>query len=171
MGPAFSGFMQIAYVTTDLDKAMALYRDRYNVPSFFTVNGELPVEFHGGPALLKLRYAIADVAGVQIELIEPLPGCVPLYFEGLPESGKAGDLAIAFHHVSVPLPGDEARWDGFAGELAAHDRTIAMRARVSETAGFLYVDDRKALGHYTEYVWNTGKNRLKAVTPGYFDPV
>lgn len=171
MGPAFSGFTQIAYVTTDLDKAMALYRERFNVPSFLALSGDIDVAYRGDTARLKLRYAIADVAGVQIELIEPLPGCVPLYFEGLPESGKAGDLAIAFHHVSVPLPGDAARWDGFADELAAQGREIAMSARVSESSGFLYVDDRAALGHYVEYVWNAGPNRLKVITPGYFDPV
>lgn len=171
MGPAFSGFTQIAYVTTDLDKAMTVYRDRFNVPSFLALDGDMEVAYRGNPARLRLRFAIADVAGVQIELIEPLPGCVPLYFDGLPASGKEGDLAIAFHHVSVPLPGDAERWDSFGIELAALGRTIAMQARVSASSGFLYVDDKATLGHYTEYVWNAGQNRLKAITPGYFDPV
>ncbi len=169
MGPAFSGFTQLAYVTNDLAQAIALFRDRYNIPAFFERDGDIPVEARGAPARLHLRYAIADVAGVQIELIEPKEGCVPIYFDGLPDSGS--DFAIAFHHVSIPLPGDAARWDGFADELAAQGRTIAMRARVSPTAGFLYVDDRATLGHYIEYVWNAGENRLKAVTPGFFDPV
>jgi hypothetical protein len=167
MGPAFSGFTQLAYVTTDLAKAIALFRERYGIPTFLERDGDMPVTYRGGPARLDLRFAIADVAGVQIELIEPRPGCVPIYFDGLPDSG----FAIAFHHVSVPLPGDAARWDGFAAELAEHGREIAMTARVGETSGFLYVDEKPTLGHYVEYVWNAGTNRLKAITPGYFDPV
>lgn len=167
MGPAFSGFTQLAYVTTDLAQAIALFRDRYSIPSFLERDGDIPVTYRNAPARLHLRYAIADVAGVQIELIEPRDGCVPIYREGLPESG----FAIAFHHVSVPLPGDAARWDRFAGELAAHGREIAMSARVSDESGFLYVDDRATLGHYVEYVWNTGPDRLKAKTPRYPDPV
>jgi len=167
MGPAFSGFTQLAYVTTDLSQAIALFRERYNIPAFLELDGDLPVMDHTGPARLKLRFAIADVAGVQIELIEPKLGCVPIYREGLPETG----FAIAFHHVSVPLPGDVARWDGFPAELATQGRSVAMTARVSPTSGFLYVDDKATLGHYVEYVWNAGPNRLKAMTPGYFDPV
>ncbi len=167
MGPAFSGFTQLAYVTTDLAQAMALFRERYAIPSFLERDGDITVTCRGAQARLHLRYAIADVAGVQIELIEPRPGCVPIYFEGLPESG----FGIAFHHVSVPLPGDAARWDGFAAELASHGREIAMSARLGDTAGFLYVDDRATLGHYVEYVWNTGPDRLKAKTPGFFEPL
>lgn len=170
MGPAFGGFTQIAYVTTNLSRAVELFRERYNVPSFLELDGDTLVEWRGETARLHLRFAIADVAGVQIELIEPKPDCVPIYFDGLPDPASS-EFAIAFHHVSVPLPGDAARWDGFAEELAAQGRSIAMRARISETSGFLYVDDRATLGHYVEYVWNAGPNRLKAITPGYFDPV
>jgi hypothetical protein len=162
-GPAFGGFRQFGYVTTDLDQAIEIFAQRYGFPSFARFNGKRAVEYQGQPAMLDLSFALADFDGGQIELIQPNPGCVALYSDGLPKSG----FAMHLHHVAMPFDGDAARWEGFAAELAAQGRSLAMEVRLSERSGFLYVDERATLGHYLEYVWSEGPGRLEERTPRF----
>lgn len=162
-GPAFGGFRQLGYVTTGLDRAMDLFARRYGIPAFARFKGKREVEYAGQPALLDLSFALANFDGGQIELIEPHPGCVALYSQGLPSEG----FAIHLHHVAMAFHGDAARWDNFPAELAAQGRTLAMQVRVTERSGFLYVDERASLGHYLEYIWSDGPGRLEELTPHF----
>jgi len=162
-GPAFGGFRQFGYVTTDLDRAIDLFAQRYGFPTFARFKGKRGVEYRGEAAMLDLSFALADFDGGQIELIQPNPGCVALYSDGLPDGG----FGLHLHHVAMPFDGDAARWDGFEAELTAAGRKLAMQVRVSETSGFLYVDERETLGHYLEYVWSPGPGRLEELTPHF----
>lgn len=167
-GPALGGFRQMAYITTDLARAIGVFRDTYGVPSFFEVEADIRVDYRGAPGDLKLRFAVVDLLGMQIELIEPRPGCIDLYTEGLPRDGS---FAIVPHHIAITFTGDAARWRGWRAELATQGREVAMEGRVGEDAGFMYVDDRARLGHYVEYIWNRGRSRLAELTPSYPEPV
>lgn len=162
-GPAFGGFRQFGYVTTDLDRGIDIFARRYGIPSFARFTGKRAVEYQGQPAMLDLSFALADFDGGQIELIQPNPGCVTLYSDGLPEAG----FGMFLHHVAMPFDGDAARWEGFAAELEVQGRSLAMAVRLGERSGFLYVDERATLGHYLEYVWSEGPGRLEERTPHF----
>jgi hypothetical protein len=165
MNPAFGGFYQQAYVTTDLDQALAVFRDAYGVPSFLTMDANYEIRYRGLPSLLNVRMALCNLNGVQIEVIEPREGCVDLYLEGLPKTG----FGMAHHHVAVRIEGDFERWKRWRAEVGAGDRAVAMEGDLGPSAQFIYLDDRARLGHYTEYLWSSpeGRAALEARIPTY----
>ena len=61
---------QVAYVTNNLDAAMATLKDAYGTPAFFEFSNVQPGEDPVGKPVLNI--ALANVNGVEIELIEPV---------------------------------------------------------------------------------------------------
>jgi hypothetical protein len=139
-------FFQFGYVTTDLDTAMALYRDRFDVPEFYIL-----------PAAIPTRTAFAWVGDTMVELIQPGDDKYrPIYIEALPKSG------IALHHLGYRVH-DEHRWLEILAGLAAYE-IPTTRLQIPPELGMevLYADARAQLGHYVEYIWN------KAGMPDFF---
>src|SRR5690348_17197200 len=101
MSPAFGGFCQTAYVTNDLDQALDQFRRVYGVPEFLVMPTDMPAAYRGGPGRLNIRVALANLRGVQIEVIQALEGCVDLYREGLADDG----FSLAHHHLAMRIPG------------------------------------------------------------------
>jgi hypothetical protein len=164
MHPAFGGFYQNAYVTTDLDQALKVFREVYGVPEFLVMPTDMPIGYRGGPGRLHLRLALANLNGVQIEVIQGLEGCVDLYREGLPAEG----FGLIHHHVAMRVTGPREAWDRWAAETAASDRGFVLQGDMGDVAQFAYVDDKRRLGHYTEYFWSAdGGAGLDAVIPRF----
>ena len=155
MNPAFGGFYQNAYVTTDLARAIEVFRTVYGVPAFLELDADYPVVCRGASARLNLRLALANLNGVQIELIQPHEGCAELYRRGLPAEG----FGLAHHHIAVRVEGDEARWEAWRSQVESGDRQIALEGSAGSTAHFIYMDDCALLDHYTEYFWSTDEQR------------
>jgi hypothetical protein len=149
------GFFQFGYVTTDLDAAMAAYRDRFNVPEFLILDAAAMAPGSGST----LRVGLAWVGDTMVELIDPGGASYALYAEALPPSG------IRLHHLGYRLY-DEGRWLDILAEL---DRQSIPVLRMPPTAGMglecCYADARGQLGHYLEFVWT------KADQPDFFDNV
>ncbi|MBB35909.1 MAG: hypothetical protein CME88_00370 [Hirschia sp.] len=139
---------QIAYVTTDLEKALAIWRDDFDVPSFHVFNNDMPgLE---SSHQYELKIALANVGGVEIELIEPLNGTAPMHAEPLPNNG---DFAMCFHHVAMRIGGSLEDYEAHIGSLDTDRHPIVWTGGFADMMRFAYTDERSTLGHYIEHVW------------------
>jgi hypothetical protein len=148
----FDGFFQLAYVTTDLEQAMATFKEHYGVERYLTIPMDTTVDTPAGPRATRLRISFAYAGDTQIELIQPLEGnTVELYWDGLPRDSAT--FALRFHHMAFMLP-SRAAWDAFRASLAATPERIAFESPFDAQASqYLYLDAKQRLGHYTEYMW------------------
>ncbi len=136
---------QNAYVTRNLDKAVAHFRNQADIRKIMQF--EVPVELWtprgSGTGVQKL--AFIWVEDLNIELIEPRSGDVlAIYRDALPEDDR-----LAFHHVCHRV--DD--WDGLAARLAKQPYPVVLKGGTAGMLEFLYLDTREWLGHYLEYVW------------------
>jgi hypothetical protein len=155
---------QIAYVTNDLDAAMAVFRDAYDTPAFFEMSNIQPGEDPAGREVLKI--ALAVVGGVEIELIEPVGDTAPLFKDVLPD----GDgLAIRFHHVATRIDGALANWDAHIASLDLNKHPVVFEGAMGDMLRYIYTDERATLGHYVEHVWMSPDllSQMRAVVPSY----
>lgn len=139
---------QIAYVTNDLDRALAVWRDTFGVPAFFVFANDTPGLMSSQPYQLKI--ALANVGGTEIELIEPLHGSAPLHAEVLPADGS---FAMCFHHVAMRIAGDLAAYEAHMASLDPALHPVVWSGGLGDLMRFAYTDERATLGHYVEHVW------------------
>jgi hypothetical protein len=134
---------QNAYVTADIDRAVALLEEQFSAAGkatriditqkFWTPQGE-------GEGTLKL--AFVQVGRLQYELIEPVSGNVAIYKDAV-----VPGQPMRFHHVAMRT--DDI--DAVRAESEKHGRKIVL-AGEAPGVRFLYADARDTLGHYLEYV-------------------
>src|SRR2546430_608508 len=89
----FARFLQLAYVTTDFDRALDEFRRSHGVARFLEMRG-VPSPTTPG-CFAELNVGLAWVGDMQIEVIAPLSGDDGVYRGALPTQG----FAIRFHHV------------------------------------------------------------------------
>jgi hypothetical protein len=144
-----SNCVQIAYVTTDLERAKTLFADIYCVGQWLDLGspekGGSVIETRQG-ARIVLRGAIAYVGAMQFELLQPVEDEDKIYCSFLPADGS---FAIRFHHLGF----------NHASKAEVHDLESAMSMRHlipmaidSETVPVFYADERQRIGHYLEHV-------------------
>ncbi len=138
---------QNAYVTTDMDRALALWRDEFDVTSFFVFANDAPGMECSHPYRLKI--ALATVGGTEIELIEPLDGNA-MYSEILP---KDGSFALRFHHVCMRIEGELADFEAHLASLDPVRHPVVYQGGMADLMRFVYTDERATLGHFIEHVW------------------
>jgi len=164
--PRLGNIMQLAWITPDIDRSMAQFRDQYRVPEFLVMEVNFPAEVFGQKGDMHLRVALANVDNMQLELIQPLGGGVDrLYRDVLP---KDGSHANVFHHVCVRIDGPLEEWDKHIAGLAP-DMPIAFTGDLGPDARVVYTDQRATLGMYVEHVWfgeETAAN-MAASVPAY----
>ncbi|NML05732.1 VOC family protein [Sphingomonas sp. G-3-2-10] len=136
---------QNAYVTRDVDKAVARFRALADIRKLIEI--EVPVRLWTpqgeGDGVQKL--AFVWVGDLQFELIQPGEGDVlALFRDALPP----GD-GVAFHHICQRV--DD--WDDFTARAAAHPFPVVLKGGTPGMLEFVYLDARDWLGHYVEYVW------------------
>src|SRR5581483_11552644 len=101
-------FVQLGYVTNDLDRARAFFAATMGVPDFHIWNGaEVHMELYGKPATAMLNLGFAWRAGTMIELIMPVSGSTDVYMPGI--EGPAFGLKL--HHIGQGVDGSEADFD------------------------------------------------------------
>lgn len=139
----FARFLQMAYVTSDFDRALAEFRDSHGIARFLemrNMNSELlPGRF------ASLHVGLAWVGDTQIELIAPLGGDDEVYRNVLP----ADEFAIRFHHIGQHVD-SKKEYQRLLDDAAVRDIPIVIRS-----TSYFYLDMRKQLGHYMEYVSNS----------------
>ena len=137
-----NGLFQNAYVTRNLDKAVAELKGRHAVGEVMVVDWSTDVITPQGHGPVSARIALAWVGNVQIEVIQPISGLVQIYTDALP-----ADDSLRFHHVGMRVPHMEA----LRSEAAEKGWPVVFQGGGD---GFrcTYVDARDTLGHYVEYV-------------------
>ncbi|MDE2563111.1 MAG: VOC family protein [Sphingomonadales bacterium] len=155
---------QNAYVTTDLDRALAIWRDRFDVPAFHVFTNDMPGLESSHP--FQLRIALANVGGTEIELIEPLNGSAPLHAGPLPSDGSFG---LCFHHVAMRVEGALADFEAHMASLDPAMHPVVWTGGLADLMRFAYTDERHSLGHYVEHVWFDTEfyGQLAAAIPVY----
>ena len=155
---------QIAYVTNDLDRALAVWRDEFDVPAFHVFTNDMPGLESSHPFQLKI--ALANVGGTEIELIEPLHGTAPLHAEPLPADGS---FAMCFHHVAMRIEGTLADFEAHMASLDPVNHRVVWTGGFADMMRYAYTDERRTLGHYIEHVWFDAAfyEQLAAAIPVY----
>jgi hypothetical protein len=138
---------QNAYVTRDIDQAIAFFRSEYAFDGFnqFEVASDITTPAGRGTCVLKM--ALGWIGAVQYELIQPVSGMVDIYRDDLPDQ-----YPLRFHHSCARV--DD--WAVFRAEVERRQWPVVIEGsgRGGEME-YLYVDARKTLGHYLEYCWMT----------------
>lgn len=141
----FTNLFQAAYVTRDLDQAIAHFQKRHSGAVFTSIPAQ-GLELRIPAATASMKVAVAWIGDTQIELIEPVDGAVDIYRRALPDSGDV----VAFHHLGMRITGERTAWESFRESVA--DADVAIEGGRQEMR-FIYTDERATLGHYLEYVW------------------
>lgn len=149
----YANLFQMSYITRDLDAAMAHCRAELGIEHFDTTDAEVEVLSYGELRPLKIRAAFGNVGRNQLELIEPVSGAIEIYTDEV-------DLAkhiINFHHIAIAVRGGIAEWRALVDEVRSSGDQFAYlfppEPSDDDKLCFAYVDTRKRLGHYTEYLW------------------
>jgi hypothetical protein len=149
-----NGFFQNAYITRDLEKSMATFKEHHGIDEFIVLSISPEVQSKWGNGPLYAKVALGWIDNLQIELIEPGGGLVNHYTEDLPD-----DDLPHFHHICMRVPD----WDAFKAEAAREGWPIVSEGGVPGCM-FAYIDARDKLGHYVEYMWMT--DEMWAATGG-----
>lgn len=143
----YRGFAQIAYVTSDFDRAIMQFGERYGVPNWMPMPD---MEIQTAPGrTCRANIGLAYVGPVQLEVIQPLGGDDLVYRAPLPANG----FAVRFHHIAQTLA-TEAELDAAEAQAQQAQMPIAIRgAFPGGLARYFYTDHRDTLGHYVEHIW------------------
>jgi hypothetical protein len=139
---------QNAYITHDLDKAMQIVTDRYDVKDYITFEPDMVLKTPDGDRQASVRVALGWCGDVQIELIQPVSGWTDPYAVVLP--ADTSDVAPRFHHIAVRRDNLEE----MRAEIARLGLPVVFEGEVPGLI-FIYLDARESLGHFFEYVWAT----------------
>lgn len=149
--PAFGSFNQLGWVTSDMDRSLADFRDVYGIPSFLVADQTFDAVVGGIPGRMQMRIAFARVDDVELEVIQPIGGGIDaIYRDALPADGS---YATVFHHVRVKVSGTREDWERYLEALPPGRPICYRQADRSQGVRFVYTDDRAFLGHYVEHVW------------------
>ena len=158
---------QVAYVTDDLDAAIAVFEREYGAPGFYRFsNADSGLPMEGQPIL---RIALARVGGVEIELIQPIGGPCEIFTDALRGGARP---EIRFHHVAIRIEGSLQDWEAHRAEVLKKGRPVAFEGALGDDLRFFYTDERALLGHFIEHVWMSPGllTQLGAVVPRYPQP-
>ena len=149
----YGQLFQMSYITRDLDAAMAHATETMGIDNFTTTDAEVEVLSFGKMRPLKIRAAFANIGRHQFEIIQPISGAINVYTDEVDISGHI----LNFHHIAIAVRGGIGQWRALIAEVRASGDDFAFLSPVEATDDdkvcFCYVDTRKRLGHYTEYLW------------------
>jgi hypothetical protein len=136
----FGEVFQIAYVTYDLEKGMALFKEHYGIPEFLVVR----TRDYPNPAPPYLRLALAYRGRTMIELVEPEATNLDLYIDALRDDG-----GLAIHHLAYFVTPEE--FETLEARFKA--RGIATPdIRLNGPYPILFADTRQDTGLYSEFL-------------------
>jgi len=134
---------QNGYVCDDIEQAIALFRKHGLEKDPMIIPVEQTVETPAGPRLQQLRIAMFWHNGVQSELIQPIVDEANVYANAPSNGGP-----IRVHHICLRVPD----WAAFRAAVDRQEFPVVMERDLGPDAlRFLYLDGRKAFGHYFEY--------------------
>jgi catechol 2,3-dioxygenase-like lactoylglutathione lyase family enzyme len=131
---------QIAYNTTDMDRAVALFAKRFGVKEFRRLEGGMPA---GG----RIRMEIGWAGGVMIELVWAEGPGSEIFRAALPEEG----FATRLHHLGYHVPTAEG-WDAVQKEVKREGLKVVHTTDIPGFLKAIIVEDSE-LGHFLEYIY------------------
>lgn len=140
MSHFFRGFFQLGYVTRDLDRACAAYREKYG-PVEFMYNSPAPVD---GTAPPTRRIALAYIDDIMTEIIEPDPDQQTIYDDAIPNITGV----IRLHHFGY-LIDDHA---SMLQQLKQMGYAVPLHGSMPGVLDYSYADTRADLGHFCEFI-------------------
>jgi hypothetical protein len=136
---------QNAYVTRNVDKAVARFKDHADIRAMHEIEVPVQVWTPKGEGIGVQKLAFVWVGDLNYELIEPKDGDVlAIYRDALP-----ADDRLVFHHVCHVV--DD--WDALWARVQTCPYPVVLKGGTPGKLSFCYIDTRAWLGHYTEYVW------------------
>lgn len=130
---------QIGYATTDMDRAVALFAERYGVKEFSKLEGPNAA---GG----QVRMYIGWAGGVMYELLWAEGPGTEVFRAGLPAEG----FAIRPHHLGYRVDTPEG-WAAILAEVEAKGLRVLHSTDVPGFLKAIIVEDPD-LGHFVEYI-------------------
>ena len=106
----FGDHFQNAYVTRNLDKAVADFRKLADVRAEYFWEGEMNVDTPDGPDSMHIKMALVWVEDLQYEFIQPISGMEHIYIQALRD-----DDQVQFHHTCMKV----TDWGALHRHLAA----------------------------------------------------
>lgn len=149
----FGDIFQLSYVARDRDRAVSFAQNKLGIDNFFTFEATAPVTSRGERVDLGLRVAVANTGTHQFEIIEPVSGPTWIYTDGKDLDSQE----LILHHIGVAVVGGYSLWEETIARLREDGDEIVQMSTLEPGAEpqamFAYVDNRKSLGHFTEYLW------------------
>lgn len=134
---------QNGYVCDDIEVAIALFRARGLDRDPMVIPVEQAVQTPAGPKRQQLKICMFWLNGLQYELIQPIVDEAQVY-----ANAPANGGLIRFHHICLKV--DD--WDKFRAAVDVQDFPVVMERDLGpDKLRFVYLDARKAFGHYLEY--------------------
>jgi hypothetical protein len=143
------GHYQNAYLTHDIDHAMAAIDARYGAIDWLQFEPQMEFRTSDGMRPVHLKAAMGWAHGLNLELIQPISGLEEFYRPFLPED--PGDPTPRFHHIAVRR-NDLAE---MRAEIEALGLPFAFEGDMPGLMNFVYVDARETFGHFLEFLWAT----------------
>ncbi len=130
---------QVAYNTTDLDRALEIFRDRFGVREVTGLDGQMPA---GGNISMRIGWA----GGVMYELLWAEGPGSEVFRAGLPDQG----FAIRPHHLGYYVSSTE-EWDALRREI---DQARLKVVNTTNVPGFLQaiIVEDPDFPQYLEYI-------------------
>ncbi len=130
---------QVAWATNDIERARALLRDRYGIPGYRQLKGELPSGGH-------IHIELAWVGTTMYELVTASGPGSDVFMQDLPEGD---DFAMRFHHLGFVV-GDRAGWEELQRWISEGDFPVRS---ANHTEGFMRtcIIEAPELGHCLEF--------------------
>jgi hypothetical protein len=134
-------WFQVAYVTTDIERAKQVLGERYGLTAYKDNSADLP-EGDG-----HMWVALAWAGPTMYEIIQAEGPDCEFYTRRLPKDG----FAIRHHHLGY-LVDSEAAWAGLEARIARESLTVPLQSNMPGFLRALYVEAPE-LGHYLEYIF------------------
>jgi hypothetical protein len=158
------GFFQVAYVTTDLERATRELGALYGAERF-QINRGVEIQTKTGAA--QADFGLAFVGEQQLEIIQPAGGADGAYRDVLPRD----TYGTCLHHFGQLIT-DAVQWETVRASVLGSGCATPVAGTFSYDGvplmHYLYADTRQYLGHYLEFMYRTEAGRdIFAQVPRY----
>ena len=139
-GPLRAEHFQVAYATNDIERAMAIFRDRFGIGEFRQLKGRM---LKGGDIHIELAW----VGGTMYELLTASGPGAETFMMNIPED----TFTIRHHHLGF-LIHDDAEWNALLADIERNGWRILSQ---NDNTGFMrtLIVEIPELGHCLEYLY------------------
>jgi hypothetical protein len=136
-------FYQNGYICDDIDVAIAEFRKRGLQKDPYIIDVDQTVETPDGPKRQQSRISMFWLNDVQYELIQVIVDETGVYANAQDNGGP-----MRLHHICLRVD----NWADFRARVDEQELPVVFERDLGpDKLNFLYLDGRKAFGHYLEY--------------------